>query len=274
MKRIVVVMMLALLLAGCHGKKKEVYYQTDVEQDMGLRTEVDWVGLYVRCHELDSLKKGVEIAGLKAGDPLPALPDSLTKLWEDMTTKIVMRDGEGAFALYDSHREDIEKYLRLDFLNYGFITKVYLPYKATVSSREEYGKICIEELEKEFSKAQETLRMGGGIPSHYDDMLLDLFLAYVNYDRLQEADGMCGEIMAYYKAMGKENTLQYADMLGHKAELYHRMGSNYTSVISANQAIKMYDDFLKSGTLGEDQAKKVLDSKAALESKLKEWQKK
>ena len=157
MKRIAVVLMMALLITGCQGKKKQVFTEEDLEEQIGIKPDVDWIGLYVRAHELDSLKNIAEVTAARNGSPMPALPDSVKALWDEMGAMMLLRNGEKAFDIYDTHREDIENYLRLDFLNYGFITKVYLPYKATISTREEYGEICIAELEKEFAKVQQQL---------------------------------------------------------------------------------------------------------------------
>ena len=180
MKRLAVVLLLALIcFGGCrnNGKKKDVFYQSDLKEEAIPGIAVDWIGLYIRCHELDSIKNVAEVAARQAGHPFPTLPDSVPTLWDGMMGDILLRNGDSAFGTFDSHRQDIADYLRMDFINYGFITKVYLPYKAMKSTREEYGDICIKELETEFDKAQMSIYYTGQTPSHYESMLMDLFYA-------------------------------------------------------------------------------------------------
>ena len=163
-----------LCFAGCRNKKKDVLTQSDLPEEIIHDSDVDWIGLYIRCHELDSIKNVAEAAARKAGQPMLDLPDSVPELWNSMMGNLLMRNGDNAFATFDSHRKDIADYLRLDFINYGFITKVYLPYKAMKSTREEYGDICIKELENEFDKAQLSIYYNGVTPSHYENMLMDM----------------------------------------------------------------------------------------------------
>ena len=272
MKRIFVVMMLALMIAGCQGKKK-VYYQSDVKVDEELENAkgVDYLTLYIRCHELDSIKDSAVAAALKGGHPFEALPDSVAKNWDDMIGLILTRQGERAFQFYDNHRQSIADYLRLDFLNYGFITRVYLPYKATVSTQEEYGDICISELEKEFIKAQQGLMMGMGVPSHYENMLMELFHAYVNYGHNDQALDLCNEILAFIQVTYGPESENYANMLNNKANLCNNMGSGYSAAIAAKQAIAIYDKCLAEGG-DEERMAKIAGEKSKLEEKLKLWQ--
>ncbi|MBQ9584245.1 MAG: hypothetical protein IJR25_07995 [Bacteroidales bacterium] len=272
MKRIVVVMMLALMLFGCREKKK-VYYETDVEQvpEQMSPYDVDWIGLFIRCHELDSIKSVAEVTSQRGGRPMPPLPDSLDAIWQEMTSRILMRQGSEAFGLYESHRDDIERYLRLDFINYGFVTRVYLPYKATQSTKEEYGEICIDELKKELTKAQRSIMLGEGIPSHYESLLMDLFYAFVNNSRNEEALAMCNEILAYYDATNAAGTIKYAEMLGRKASLSHDNGNAYTAVVSAKQAIKIYKDNMAAAT--PEQKQTMADAIKSLEDNINSWQK-
>lgn len=270
MKRILVVLMMAILIAGCKEKQK-VYYESDVKEDENLVNSVDYISLYVRCHELDSIRDVAVTAARKGGIPLQALPDSVGQIWDVMMKMILTRQGERAFGLYETHKQTIADYLRLDFLNYGFITQVYLPYEATVKTKEEYGDICIKELEKEFIKAQQQLMMGMDIPSHYENMLMDLFYAYANNNRNDEALALCEEILAFIRANYGEESANYATMLNNKANLCNNMGSSYSAMIAAKQAIRIYDKCIAEG--GDEQRIQTLEEeKKNLEEKLKLWQ--
>ena len=272
MKKILFVLMLALLIAGCKEKKK-VYYESDViaDEEYDKSKEVDYLTLYIRCHELDSLKDLAVKSAIKDGVRVEALPDSVGKIWDDFITLVLSRRGEPAFELFDTHRQSFADYLRLDFINYGFITKVYLPYKATVSTREEYGEICIAELEQEFMKAQQGLMMGQGVSSHYENMLMDLFYAYVNYGYNDKAYNLCTEILAFVKMRYGEDSINYATMLNNKANLCNNMGNSYSAMVSAKQALTIYDKCLAEG--GDPaQMQRIREDKQKLEEKVKLWQ--
>ena len=263
--------MLALMLAGCHGKKK-VYYESDVIEGEEAGVDVDYIALYLRCHELDSIKDLAVTAAAKSGTPFEALPDSLNEIWNNLIGMILTRKGDQAFSYYDAHRADFARYLRLDFINYGFITKVYLPYKATVSTREQYGDICIAELEKEYVRAQQGLMMGQGLSSHYESLLNDLFYAYKNYDRYEDALNMSEQMMAFAQMAHGEVSAEYASVLVKKADVQHAMGSDYSAMITAKQALQIYDACLKSPVVNEAQAQQISEARSGLEAMLKEWQ--
>ena len=108
MKKVFIVLLLALCIVGCRNNQKKVYLQSDVKEGNNVsNTDVDWIGLYVRCHELDSIKNIVEQSAARSGQPFPALPDSVGALWSSMLNEILLRHGDYAFGLYDSHRADI-----------------------------------------------------------------------------------------------------------------------------------------------------------------------
>ena len=263
-------MMLALMIAGCQGKKK-VYYQTDVIPEEET-TDVDYIALYLRCHELDSIKDLAVSAAARNGRPFEALPDSVGDKWNTLIGLILNRKGEQAFGFYDANRDDFARYLRADFINYGFITRVYLPYKATVSTREQYGDICIAELEKEYIRVQQGIMMGQGVPSHYESLLNDLFYAYLNYERYDEASPICDQMLAFQQVTRGEKSPEYASVLAKKADLLHRSGSDYSATVAAKQALQIYDACLASPMVKEAQAQQISEAKGALEASLKEWQ--
>ena len=275
MKRIVVIMMMLLCIAGCRSKKeKNVLTQSDLKQDIISDTDVDWIGLYIRCHELDSIKNVAEETARKGGHTFAALPDSVPELWNGMMGDLLMRNGDNAFATYDSHRKDIADYLRMDFINYGFITKVYLPYKAMKSTREEYGDICIKELETEFDKAQMNIYYTGQTPSHYENLLMDLFYAYLNYEHNDKALGLCDMILQYLESHYGSECLSYANMLSNKANLCNNMGSAYSASVAAKRAIGIYDKILSESALDESSLETAKEEKKKMEDKLQLWQKK
>ena len=273
MKKIVVVLMLALCFAGCRNNQK-MYTQSDLKEDIGVtNTDVDWIALYIRCHELDSLKNILETGAVRSGKPMPALPDSVGVLWTTMLNEILLRHGNNAFGLYDSHRQDIANYLRADFINYGFITKVYLPYKATVSTQEEYGDICIKELEEEFSKCQMTMMYNRQEPSHYEDVLKQLFFAYANYGKWNEASQFCDMVLSYLGGKYGESSREYANMLGNKADLYGKTGSCYSATIAGKRAVGVYEKHLADHGLDAEMRAKISEDKTKLEEKIRQnWQ--
>lgn len=270
MKKILVVMLLALMMFGCKEKKK-VYYESDVIEEEA-RSDVDYIALYLRCHELDSIKDLAVKAAAASGKPFEALPDSVNQKWNGLIGLILNRKGEQAFEFYDANRVDFARYLRADFINYGFITRVYLPYKATVSSREEYGEICIAELEKEFVRIQQGLMMGQGIPSHYESLLNELYYAYMNYGRYEEAAGMCDQMLAFAQVAHGEKSPESAAVLAKKADMLQKGGSSYSATVAAKQALQIYDACLSSPAVKEADAQQISEAKSALEAKLKEWQ--
>ena len=273
MKRVVVIMMLALCVIGCRNNQKKVYTQSDVREDLNVNNkDVDWIGLYIRCHELDSLKNIAEAAAEKNGTPMPALPDSVTTLWQNMLNEILLRQGDIAFGIYDTHRPDIESYLRLDFINYGFITKVYLPYAATVNTREKYGEICIKELEEAMSKAEMTKMYGGYEPSHYEDVLRQLYFAYVNYDKYDQAAPFCDIVLSYLRDKYGDESIEYANMLNNKANMCNNMGSGYSAMIAGKRAVSIYEKLLRDPNLDHEEKEKIAVDKLKLEDKLKLWQ--
>ena len=267
-------MMLTLcLMAGCKGKK--VYNETDLknEETLDAKTSVDWITLYIRAHELDSLKQVAEVAKAKTGSPFEQLPDSVNALWSNMLNEILMRNGDVAFdQIFDNHRADIQRYLRFDFINYGFITKVYLPYKATVSTKEQYGDICISELEKEMQKADMTLMYSGQTPDYYEHLLNDLFYAYVNYNKDNEALALCDKVLKYFASNIGTDTYEYANMLNNKANLCHKTGSAYSAIIVGKQAIAAYDKLLTLADLDEHRAADIHLKREKLSEKVKTWQ--
>lgn len=275
MKRIFTVLTLAALLAFAGCKEKKTYTQSDIKQDSVLApgTDVDFIGLYLRAHDLDSIKNVAVAQRAKAGMPMPALPDSLGKMWDEWTGMILLRQGEKAFDFYDSHREDFAKYLRLDFIGYGFTTQVYLPYMATTHTEEEYGEICIRELESEFVKVQQQIMAGLPVPSHYDNLLNDLFFAYANFGESQRALTLSEEMLSYTKATYGEKSLPYANTLNNKANLCHNMGNAYSAGVAARQAVAIYDALLKEAQAkgDEEQVEPISEKKNALEEKLKQW---
>lgn len=272
MKRVVVVIILALCIAGCRNNQKKEFSQSDLKEEAVQNNDVDWIGIYIRCHELDSLKNIVENGAKQQGRPYEPLPDSVGALWSNMLSEILLRRGDVAFGIYDSHREDIAKYLRLDFINYGFITKVYLPYKATQVTMEEYGEICIKELENEMAKAQMGLMYGGPVPSHYENLLNDLLLAYVNYERNDEALDLCEEILAYMSKQYGEESREYANMLNNKANLCYKTGSAYSAAVAAKRAISIYDKLIADPATDAGTRDALKEGKEKLEGKLQLWQ--
>ena len=275
MKRVIVVIMLALCLAGCHNnKKKGAISQADLNDEVIAPENVDWIGLYIRCHELDSIKNVAEAAAASLGQPMETLPDSIPALWDTMLGEMLLQHGDNAFDLFDSHRKDIEDYLRLDFIYYGFITKVYLPYRAMKCTKEEYGVICIDELEKEYAKAEWVFYKTGQAPSHYEHMLMDLFYAYLNYDKNDQALSLCDSILQYLGDTYSEESLGYANMLSNKAHLCGNMGSTYTAIITAKRAIGIYGKILANPSLSQDVIETATKEKKKLEDKLQLWQKK
>lgn len=267
--------MLALIcFAGCrnNSKKKDVFYQSDLKEEAIASSDVDCIGLYIRCHELDSIKDLAEAAALQSGNPFPALPDSVPALWDGMMGDILMRNADSAFNTFDSHRQDIADYLRMDFINYGFITKVYLPFRAMRSTREEYGDICIKELENEFDKAQLSIYYTGQTPSHYESMLMDLFYAYLNYGHNDAAMNLCDLILKYLEENYGTECLSYANMLSNKAHLCNNTGSSYSALVNAKRAIGIYDKILSKDGLDEKSLKTATEEKKKLEDKLQLWQ--
>ena len=264
--------MLALCFAGCHNNQKKVFYQSDVKEDPNFGKDVDWIGLYIRCHELDSIKNVAEVAAQKAGQPMPALPDSVNVIWSTMLNEILLRHGERAFELFDTHRSDIEKYLRMDFINYGFMTKVYLPYKATQSTREEYGEICIKELESEMQRAQISIVYSRQTPSHYENLMKDLYYAYVNYEQYDKAYALGEEMLSYYAGNYGEESRDFANMLNNKANLCNNMGNAYSAMIAAKRAISIYEKLLADPAMDQDTRATVTADKEKLEGKLQLWQ--
>ena len=255
MKKVVIILMLAVcLVAGCKGKK-QVYTEADVKVKDVLApgTDVDWIALYLRAHELDSVKNVAEMNAVKVGQPMETLPDSIPLIWDAMLKEVLLRHGEEAFDnLFENHRSDIARYLRLDFINYGFITKVYLPYKATVNTQEDYGEICIRELESEMEKAQMSMMLSHQVPSHYEHLLKDLFFAYVNYGKNDKALNLCEEVLQYLGANYGEDSMEYANTLNNKANICHNMGNNYSAMIAAKQAIEIYNHILTSTGKDDD----------------------
>ena len=276
MKKILTALMLvlAVALAGC--KEKKPFIQSDIKQDNVLAPgqDVDWIGLYLRAHDLDSLKDVAVEGSRKIGIALPALADSVPALWEEWTNLLLLRKGKQAFDLFDSHRRDFADYLRFDFINYGFMTQVYLPYMATVNTKEDYGKICIEELEGEFVKAQQSIMAGNPIPSHYENLLIDLFYAYANFNENDRALTLIDEILAYTSANYGEDSPKYATMLCNKANLCHNMGNSYSAAVAARRAIAIYGNCLSSDRYGEEERAKMIKEKSGIEAKLDLWQQK
>lgn len=273
MKKVVVVMMLALCIAGCrNNKKQEVFTQSDLKQDIVATEDIDWIGLYVRSHELDSLKNLAEAGARSMGQPMPALPDSVGQIWSSMLNEMLMQNGDNAFGLFESHRKDIEDYLRLDFIYYGFITKVYLPYKAMRSTREEYGEICIKELQDEYAKAETTIMYTGQVPSHYDNLLKDLYYAYLNYGYNDAAMEMCDRILRYLENNYGEENLSYVNMLSNKAHLCGNMGNIYSAMVAAKRAIILYDKIIANPASDEVTVQSATEEKKKLEDKLQQWQ--
>ena len=262
--------MLALCFAGCRNQKK-VFTQSDLPDSEEV-TDVDWIALYLRCHELDSVKNILEATAVRAGQPLPTLPDSVNVLWTTMLNEILLRHGDNAFGLYDSHRADIEKYLRMDFLGYGFTTQVYLPYKATKSTKEEYGVICIKELEEALQKAEMTRMYTGQEPSHYEDVLKQLFHAYVNNEKYDEAAPFADIVLSYLMGKYGEESREYANMLKNKADLCGTMGSNYSAMVAGKRAVIIYDKLLADPNLDPELRAKVSEDKKKLEENLQLWQ--
>ena len=263
-------MFLALMLFGCK-EKKQVYFESDVIPEEE-RLDVDYIALYLRCHELDSIKDLAVKAAAANGQPFEALPDSVNQKWNTLIGLILNRKGEQAFGYFDANRLDFARYLRADFINYGFITRVYLPYKATVSTREEYGDICISELEKEYFRVQQGIMMGQRIPSHYESLLNELFYAYQNFDRLEDAAAMCEQMLAFAQVSHGEKSPEYAAVLVKKADMLHKGGSSYSATVAARQALQIYDACLKSPAVKEADAQQISEAKSDLEAKLKEWQ--
>jgi hypothetical protein len=274
MKKIFVVLMLALCIAGCRNNQKKVYTQADLEEDFNVsNTDVDWIALYIRCHELDSIKNILETGAVRSGKPMPALPDSVGVLWTTMLNEILLRHGNNAFGLYDSHRKDIADYLRADFINYGFITKVYLPYKATVSTQEEYGEICIKELEEEMSKCQMSMVYSRQEPSHYEDVLKQLFFAYTNNGKWNEASQLCDMVLSYLGGKYGESSREYANMLGNKADLYGKTGSKYSATVTGKRAVGIYESLLADPGMDAEMREKISEDKKVLEEKIQlNWQ--
>lgn len=273
MKKVVVVLMLVLCIAGCRNSQKRVYTQSDLKEEIkNPNTDVDWISLYIRCHELDSLKNILETNAAKNGTPMPALPDSVGAIWSSMLNEILLRHGNNAFGLYDIHREDIANYLRADFINYGFITQVYLPYKATVSTREEYGDICIKELEEAVSQAEMTRMYGGYEPSHYEDALKQLYLAYINYERYDQASPFCEIVLSYLRDKYGEDSIEYANMLNNKANMCNNMGSGYSAMVAGKLAVSIYEKLIADPGLDPERRNKISEDKKKLEDKLQLWQ--
>ena len=275
MKKILTALMLvlAISLAGC--KEKKVYNQADIAGQDVLQpgSDVDWIGLYLRAHELDSIKKVAEVQSLRAGYPMEPLPDSVSTLWDNMLNEILLRHGDIAFdKMYDNHRDDIERYLRLDFIHYGFITKVYLPYKATVSTKEKYGEICIGTLERELAKAQSTIMYTQQVPSHYGSLLEDLFYAYVNYEKNDKALALSDDLLAFLASGYGQVSAEYAKVLAEKATLCHATGSDYSAVVTARQAIALYDRLLAAPAADEAAAAELKAQKEKLAEKISLWQ--
>ncbi len=276
MKKIAFALALALLFAaGCHNSEKKESAGSDLkEQDAPVENnDVDYLGLYYRAHELDSLRNLAEIGAAKSGMPFEALPDSVTRMWNDLIGYMIARNGDTAFGIYESHRADFDRYLRLDFISYGFLTKVYLPYKATRSTREDYGKICVQELEMAYVKALRTKMQTGQTPSHYPNLLKDLFYAYINNGRDQEALDFCNSevLVDIYDREGE--SLNYANTLTNRAHLYNRLGQKYSASVSAKQAISVFENIAGDNTYSEKDRASAAEEKAKLEEKLKLWQK-
>lgn len=276
MKKIVFALALALLFAaGCHNSEKKVYTGSDIkEQNAPVdNKEVDYLGLYYRAHELDSLRNLAEIGAAKSGMPFEALPDSVTRMWNDLIGYMIARNGDTAFGIYESHRADFDRYLRLDFISYGFLTKVYLPYKATRSTKEEYGKICVQELETAYVKALRTKIQTGQTPSHYPNLLKDLFYAYINNGQDQDALDFCNKevLVDIYDREGE--SLNYANVLTNRARLYHRLGQKYSASVSAKQAISVFEKIAGDNSYSEKDRADAAEAKASLEENLKQWQK-
>ena len=274
MKRTLFIVMLALCVAACHNNKKQqdVFYESDLKEEAIAPEHIDWIGLYIRCHELDSLKNVAEKEALRAGHPAPALPDSVPELWSNMLAEMLLQKGHNAFALFESHRQDIADYLRLDFIYYGFITKVYLPYMAMQSTKEEYGEICIKELEQELEKAEMSIYYYQQVPSHYEHLLVDLFYAYVNYEKNDEALAMCDRILNYFGNKYGEEDINYVNMLSNKAHLCNNMGSRYSALVAAKRAIGLYDKILANPATDEGTLQTASEEKKKLEDKLQLWQ--
>ncbi len=274
MKKYAFVLALALLAAaGCHNSQKKVYTGSDLKEQPGPvdNKEVDYLGLYYRAHELDSLRNVAEKGAEQCGVPFEALPDSVTRMWNDMIGYMVARNGDTAFGIYESHRSDFDRYLRLDFISYGFLTKVYLPYKATRSTKEEYGKICVEELENAYVKALKTKMQTGRAPSHYPNLLKDLFYAFVNNGMDQEALDFCNkEVLGDIYAREGES-LNYANMLTNRAHLYNRLGQKYSASVSAKQAIAVFEKISGDALCSEADRCAAAKAKASLEENLKNW---
>ena len=273
MKKVFVVLMLALCIAGCRNNQKKVFTQSDLKEEFKDESnDIDWIGMYVRCHDLDSIKNIFEANAAKNGNPMPALPDSVEAIWNNMLSEILLRHGRIAFGLYDIHREDIANYLRADFINYGFITQVYLPYKAAVSTREEYGDICIKELEEALQKAEMTRMYGGYEPSHYEDVLKQLYLAYINYEKYDEAAPFCDIVLSYLRDKYGEESLDYANMLNNKANMCNNMGSGYSAMIAGKRAVGIYEKLIADPALDPERRAKITEDKKKLEDKLQLWQ--
>lgn len=274
MKRIftLVMLVLAIALAGC--KEKKTYVQSDIKQDSPLApgTDVDWIGLYMRARDLDSLKNVAVEANQRAGLQMPSLPDSVPAIWDEWNNLILLRKGGSAFSLFESHRQNFADYLRFDFINYGFITQVYLPYMATVNTEEDYGQICIRELETEFVNVQQKLMMGGPVPSHYESLLMDLFFSYANFGEEQRALSLIEEILSYTSATYGEMSPKYATMLCNKANLCNNTGNAYSAAVAARRAIAIYDQCLAAGGQDAETIEQMQSERSAMEAKLKLWQ--
>ena len=69
--------MLVLCIAGCRNIQKKVYVQSDLKEEIkDPSKDVDWIGIYIRCHELDSLKN----AKLKNGGALKDIAPTVLHL--------------------------------------------------------------------------------------------------------------------------------------------------------------------------------------------------
>ena len=275
MKRtIIVAIALLFAVAACKNNQK-VYYESELKKDqiMPEGTDVDWIALYLRCHDIDSIKN-VALENMRlSGAPVVDIPDSLGQLWNEFNGWILHRNGRIAFdELYDKRRDDFARYLQLDFINYSFTTMVYLPYKATTTTKEDYAGICIRELEREYVKAQQKIMFTQQMPDYYESLQMQLLYAYINGGRENDALAFCDELLSYAKTTYGEDSISYATMLNNKANLCNNMGNAYSAIVSAKRALSIYDKCLSELEPSDPEYEQLKEEKASLEAKIKLWQ--
>lgn len=281
MKKTFVLAIAAMLACACgnHGNNNgsaendSALAAVDLEQT-GI--SINWRKMLDDSMALDSLKNGIA-ASIPASQLTPISVEA-KQSWFKFIGMLGLDKGKEAFEYFESDEKSFAEYLQFDGIYYLFVTRVYLPSCSVRMNQSDYQRKVVDVLEKELGKADQYVNASlysGNIafPDYYDDLLMQLMLAYKNGGDHDAAYRMSNMITEYVSGRYGDDNLQYANALCNKASLAAEAGSGYTAVLTARQAIKLYSQLAGQSGLSEADAKEIADQVDFLESSLKEWQK-